>query len=371
MKAHAPIAPSSAAQIVQCPGSVQMQARYPETEQGPEAAEGEAAHWACEEVLHGRRIEVGQRAPNGIALTEEMAEGADLYYDDITSTLQLDQVLVEVPVTVPMVHEQHCWGTPDARGWAPGPWLFLWDYKFGHEPVEVVDNWQMLAYVSGAISATNVLDAQVNVCCRIVQPRAYHRDGPIREWRFNAAEIRAAVNILHNAARVALGPNPPTQSGPECKHCTAAHACETLQRAGLRACDVAGNITPLDLPLDAQGLELRKLRRYRKVLEAREAALEGQILARVKAGAQVSGWRIAHGAGREQWARPASEVIAIGRAMQIEVAKPPTAITPKQAIKAGMPEALVRAMSDTPRGAAQLVEDDGSKARAIFGRPIL
>mgnify|MGYP006371470589 FL=1 len=52
----------------------------------------------------------------------------------------------------------------------------------------------------------------------------------------------------------------------------------------------------------------------------------------------------------------------------VKVAKPPTALTPKQAIKAGLDASVVAAMSETPRGEVTLVEDDGSRARSIFGR---
>ena len=87
MSAHSVLAPSSAGRIVQCPGSVTMGQAYPEAGDSPDAMDGVAAHWACSEMLEGRLVEVGQQAPNGVFLTEEMVEAADLYFDDVATTL--------------------------------------------------------------------------------------------------------------------------------------------------------------------------------------------------------------------------------------------------------------------------------------------
>lgn len=372
MSGHSVLAPSSAGRIVQCPGSVSMQQAYPEHEQSPDAADGEAAHWAGSEMLEGRLVEVGQQAPNGVFLTEEMVEAADLYYDDVATTLaahglKTTDAAVESAVSIPAVHEL-CWGTPDARAWVPGKILYLWDFKFGHRVIDVFENWQLIAYVSGCLSGVNLHDQEVTVVARIVQPRAHHRDGPVREWRFNAAEIRAHVNILRNAAHQALAPNPQTRVGPYCRDCTGRHACVTLQRAALSACDVAGDAQPFDLPTAAMGTELRYLKRAAAVLDARITGLEEQAFARAKRGEVVQGWRVAQGLGRERWKQPAAEVIAVASMLGVNVAKPPAALTPKQAIKAGLDASVVAAMSDTPRGEMKLVEDDGSRARSIFGR---
>lgn len=369
---HAPISPSGSARLVQCSASVSLQAMFPEVADSPDAAEGIAAHWAGAEMLQGRLVDINDRAPNGMFLTQEMVEGADLYYDDVLTTLQqhgltLADLAVEAPVDIARIHPQ-CWGTPDARAWAIPRTLFLWDFKFGHRTVEVFENWQLAAYAAGCISATNLIDAEVNVVARIVQPRSFHRDGPVREWRFNGADIRAHINILSNAAHEALGPNPKARVGPECRDCRARHACPTLQRAAQGACDVAGAAEPFDLPPAALGLELRQLRRAQTLLEARLSGLEEQAQARIKSGAQVPGWRVEHGAGRERWKQPAAEVIAVGQMLGVSLAKPVEAITPKQAAKAGLLPDVVAAMSETPRGGAALVEDDGSRARAVFGR---
>jgi hypothetical protein len=91
------------------------------------------------------------------------------------------------------------------------------------------------------------------------------------------------------------------------------------------------------------------------------------VLALLKAGHQVPHWAVEHGNGRTVWAKPVAEVLALGAAFGLDLAKPPEAITPKQAIDKGLDPSMAAAYSNTPRGEAKLVVDDGSKARRIFG----
>ena len=373
MSAHAIIAPSSLARTRQCPGSVVMEQAFPDTEQTPEAADGEASHWAAAELLAGRTVAEGQRAPNGVLLTQEMLEGADLYHDDVLRALQPfgrspADGAIESPVAIPRVHSE-CWGTPDFRAWVPGPRprLMLWDYKFGHRVVEVLENEQLAAYVAGCLSATRLLDTDADVEVRIVQPRAPHREGPVRRWAFRGEEIRALVNSMSNAAHEALGDNPRTRVGPECRDCRARHACPALQRAAMDACDVAGQAQPFALGPGPLGVELRTLRRHQALLAARITGLEEQVEAAIRAGLQVPHWRVEFGTGRRRWTRPAAEVIAMGQMLGVDLAKPAEAITPVQAVKAGLPASMLDPYTETPRGAATVVPDDGSKARVVFG----
>ena len=372
---HSILAPSSSARRVQCPGSTLLEAAYPETETTPDAADGDAAHWAAAEQLSGRLIDVGQIAPNGVVLTQEMVEGADLYYDDVANTLKPfnrkpSEGAIEQQIAIPRVHPQS-FGTPDYAIWARFGHLFVWDYKFGHRFVEVYENYQLIEYVAGllhGITQQGYSDQLIDVTVKIVQPRAYHRSGPIRTWSFKASDIRAHINIASTAAHEALGPEPKQRVGPECRDCRARHACVTLQRAAMRELDEAGREQPLDLPPAALGLELAMLRQGIKRLEARASGLEEQALAQIKRGVSIPGWRVEHGAGRQRWAKPAAEVLAVGSMFGVDLAKPVEPITPLQAVAKGLPAEMLTAMSETPRGAAALERDDGSRARAVFGR---
>jgi hypothetical protein len=373
MSNHSLIAPSSAARRIQCPASTTAEAAYPQIEDSPESADGTAAHWAAAQMLSGQLVDVGQVAPNGVFLTHEMVEAADLIYDDVSKELKPHglvphQGCVENPVTISRVHPQS-WGTPDYYVWLPGFHLLLYDFKFGHRVVEVFENPQLIEYVAGVldeVTSRGVSDMAIKVTVKIVQPRAHHRDGPVRSWSFVASDIRGLINRASNSAHTALGPSPVAHVGPECRDCRARHACTVLQRATMAACDVAGAAQPFDMPPVAMALEYRTLKHYLALMEARTAGLEEQLLAVAKRGAPVPGFRVEHGDGRQRWTIPDEAVISIGTVLGVNLAKPAEPLTPKQAVAAGLPEVALVGLVNTPTGAAKLVPDDGSLARRIF-----
>lgn len=376
---HSILPPSSMARIVQCPGSVVMEASYPEGEPDQPALDGEASHWGASEMLQGRLVDIGDRAPNGVVLDQAMVEGADMIFDDVTKTLAPFGLTpaagaAEVTMTIEAIHPL-CFGTPDYRVWVPSgagrprPTLYVWDYKFGFGPVEVFENWQLIAYSVGAIGQTRLPDTEVDVVARIVQPRAPHREGPIREWRFNGGDLRGYINRAVAAANEALGPNPRTIVGPECTHCRARHACPTLATAAATACDVAGKAQPFDPSPTAMGVEMRHLARAEMLLKARKSGLEEQMMATIRRGAALPGWAIQFGPGRTVWTLPDAQVIEMAQMLGVDIAKPVEAKTPLQAKAAGLTAALVDGISKHNPGAASLVPDDGSRARQVFGGP--
>ena len=373
MSAHAPLMPSAAGRWVRCPASVSMEARYPEDADSAKAMAGTAAHWAAAELAEGRQIALGQVAPNGIVLDDEMIEGATMYRDTIFDAIVYGMAgapHIEKRVAIPYVHAD-CWGTPDA--WfqhIDDGSVHVFDYKHGHGYVEVFENFQLIAYTCGILDALGIdghADQHIDVVMTIVQPRSYHSDGPVRSWRINAAALRPYFNTLQAAAAAAMLPNPPARISNECKHCNARHACKAIQAAAMDACDLSGVASPVDMPPDAMALELRTLQRAEAMLKARISGLEETVLSTVRRGGSVPGYRVEHGKGRKRWNAPIEQVITMAQLMNVDVAKSLAAITPAQAVSAGLPKELVDMFSIVPQGDAKLVADDGTLARRVFG----
>lgn len=370
---HSPVAPSSSDRRIQCSGSTLAEARYPEPEDGPDQKDGTAAHWGLAETLAGRLVDVGSVAPNGVFLTGEMVEAIDMTHADIERELKPygmkpSDGAIEQPVVIPRIHPQ-AWGTPDYYVWVPPTRVLLYDFKFGRRFVDAFENSQCIEYLAGILApvlARGVTDDQIDVTVKIAQPRSYNREGSIRSWSFVASDIRGHINRASNAAHEALGPSPTFRVGPECRDCKARHACPTLQRASMAACDVAGKAQPFDLPPEAMALEYRTLLHYKALLKARAAGLEQQLLALGRQGARLPGLAIENGAGRQRWTLPDAAVIQIGQALGVQIAKPAEVMTPKQAVAAGLPEAVLAGIVNQPRGEAKLVLDDGSAARKVF-----
>lgn len=367
MSAHAPLMPSAAGRWVRCPGSVAMEARYPEDADSAKAMQGTAAHWAAAELLEDRDIVLGQIAPNGIVLDDEMCEAAQLYARHIYDTVPgSEHWYVEERVAIPYVHADN-WGTPDFFAMYGGV-LHIVDFKFGHGYVEVFENWQLLDYACGVLDGVNgAADQHIDVVLTIVQPRSYHSDGPVRSWRVTAAEVRPYFNRLQSAAAAAMQPGAPCRISSECKHCNARHACKALQNAAMDACDVAVTAAPVDMPPDAMGLELRTLQRAADMIKARISGLEEVTLSTIRRGGSVPGYRIEHAKGRKRWNAPIEQVITMAKLMEIDIARSLAAITPSQAVKSGLPADLVDMFSIVPQGEAKIVADDGTRARQVFG----
>lgn len=348
-----------------------MEAQYPEQGDQEAARLGTAAHWVMEQFLIGNvMVALDTVTPNGVMVTQEMLEGAELIFNDVAFTLGhkwMEMVRVERRVAIPTVHAQN-WGTPDIHAWDSHD-LYIWDYKFGHEQVEVFENWQLMDYAAGCIHESGIELALINVHMIVVQPRAYHKDGPVRAWTRTALELNPFVHTLAMAADEATSTSLPPQAKPTpdgCKHCTARHACVTLQRAAYQGVALAETAQASELPPDALGLEMRLLTEASKLIEARLSGLETQALALMRQAVTVPHWVLRPGTSRTVWNKPDDEILALGAMMGLDLAKPKEAITPAQATKAGLDATLTAAYSFKPQGAMKLTLDDGSDARHTF-----
>ena len=366
---HAPTAPSAAARRNQCSQSTTLEAIFPE-EDTPESREGTAAHWAVSEQLSGRAVDVGLIAPNGVPLTDEMIDAADVMVNDVTDTLALygREVRyghVEQRVGMPRIHPTQ-FGSPDYYNivgpCGVRPVLLLWDFKYGHRHVDAFENDQMVDYLAGILEGFT--DAEIIV--RIVQPRSYSPSGPISEWRTTLAAIQHLIERSSAAAHEALGPNPRARTGPECRDCRARHACPALQARGFAGMDEAKRVTPLVMEPAGACLELALLDESIELMKARRSGLALQVEAWARKGQPTPGWRLESGTARELWKVPAATVIAIGNAMRLDLAKPVEPITPTQARAAGLDPNIVAELAKRGPAGMSLVVDDGSKARPIF-----
>jgi Protein of unknown function (DUF2800) len=309
---HAFLAPSSAHRWVFCPGSARLEALYPQTEETPEAAEGTAWHWVTFDcmMIAGRVPAVGEVAPNGVHVDETMIEAAHLTVADVVSTLGprwREMIVVEQRVSIPRV-SPHNWGTPDLRAWrqlGDGRWmLHVWDGKYGFKIVEAFENWQCIDYACGLLTEAKMDDGLsdqntlVDIC--VIQPRAPHREGPVRRWTVKASDLRAHINRLHSSATEATGDNPKCYPEPSaCENCNGRHKCEAIQRSAFRGAEMGHAAQPLDLTPAALGLELRTLTRAQALMKARISGLEEHAVSLIKRGSAVPWWMMESTPGRQ------------------------------------------------------------------------
>lgn len=372
MSGHSILPPSGAKAWKKCALWVTMNKQYPQGAT-PESLEGETAHWAAWEMHAGRDIKDGATAPNGTIVTDEMIEGAELLCETLDGFHDHVNWHIEEKIHIPLIH-QECFGTPDAWAFNQAKGILtVVDYKFGHRFVDESENDQCIAYVAGIIDkiATEMqvgygqLDQNVTVRIVIVQPRCFYRNEPVRTWTCHGSFIRPHINELSNAAAKYFSEPFTAVTNSECRDCPGRHACQTLQKAAYADAEEAFTSVPLELAPSALGRELRILERAAERLNARVEGLRESALAKIREGARVPFYKAEHGQGRQKWTLPAEQIVTIGQMLGHDLSKVGV-ITPKQAIKKGIDENVIKAYSETPRGELKLLRDDLSLERKTF-----
>lgn len=353
-----------------------MNQAYPQPDT-PESLEGNAAHWVFAEMLAGRPVSEGMQAPNGVFITDEMIEGGELVVDTVRARMPVERFgapRVEEAVAIPRIHAQ-CWGTPDIWAFSASPLVLeVVDYKFGHRFVDEYENDQGVAYIAGIVDmlaakfgeGPGLFDQRLKVNFTVIQPRCFYKGSPVRTWSVMASDLRGHTNQLANAAGVALAPNPPAVTNSECGDCPGRHACPALQKAAYHDAEFAVKSSPVELPPAAASLELKMLERSLERLQARVEGMRETVAAYIRQGHSVPWHRAEQGYGRQQWTMPVDQVLAMGSLMGVDLSKPGVK-TPKQAIKSGVDEAVIKAYSVTPLGSLKLVPDNPADARRVFG----
>jgi hypothetical protein len=349
---HARVAPSSLDLTIPCAASVTLQERMPRPPETEEQAEGTAAHLVAMWAAQGRLLAIGERFQSNDrewVVDVDMHNGARKYAEalgGLHSTLRLED-----SVKISAIHPTDCWGTPDAwryfpEGTGPNkiPVLRVGDFKWGHRFVEVFENWQLLAYAWGILERLNLDDSAVLFEFILVQPRSYHRDGPVRIWRVPAIETRGLRNIAFNKAHEALGPSPVATTGTHCLDCTARHLCVVFKQVNQNILDYSGAAELMPLDVEAMGQELRIVDAALKRLEARRTGLAVAVESTIRAGKRVPFYELGPGRSNLKW-KPgvtAQEIADFGDLIGIQLRKPLEVFTPTQCVDAGVDEAAIK-----------------------------
>jgi hypothetical protein len=390
---HAAIAPSSLHLTVECQAWLGLTLKMDKdllalmTADTPASLEGNAADWVAKEYAKGNEVAYGTPTPvPGILVNYDMIHGAKLWRDEMGYGAVMD-----LPVVCERIHPTDCWGVPDGWRWDPiAGVLKLLDYKYGFDIHDVFEHWQLIGYLAGILDTMKLRASQVMVEFVIVQPRAFHKDGPVRRWKIQADMLTAQINIAHSAAIATLPPKPEwngkyegytakAKSGAHCLHCPARPVCGTFQAAVSEVLEMTGKPVLSAMDHNAVGVQLALVHSAAKLLKAQETALEAQAEAMLRAGKRVPNYTMEPSAGAYKWNPDASldEVMGLGA-----LANPPInmqnpglnvnsrcspVMTPTQATKAGLPDAIVKHYATSFPGAMKLAPENLTEARRAFG----
>ena len=270
-RAHSKLGPSAAHRWLECPGSVAATEHIPNKSTWF-ALEGTAAHEFVEFCLSRTKDPrdwqggvIDLQGADGktkffvdspgvkdlidkeryFGIDEDMCEAVESVQDVVAKYYRPEEgdiIMLETRLDMTFVHPK-LFGTGDIIIYKKRTrTLIVIDFKYGKGvAVDVLDNPQALTYAVGAVKLVDGVDHLILV---IVQPRAYHVDGPVRDAEYSLMDLEMFEGHLRIKAAETDDPNAPRIAGEQCKWCPAAHGCKTLrdfvsQKSGLVDIDLA------------------------------------------------------------------------------------------------------------------------------------
>jgi hypothetical protein len=313
-RAHSHLGASSAHRWLECPGSIRLSVGQP-NESSIFAMEGTAAHELAEMCLRqkfkdaadfiGEEITVGNHK---FVVDEEMAEAVQVYVDTIKNDYEKGDILfIEHRFDLSSVFEG-MFGTNDCGLYKADGSLKVYDYKHGKGyAVEATENPQLAYYGIGLLNVPSLKGARISsVELVIVQPRAPHKDGPVRRWMTDAIHLLDFMDTLATGAAATEQPDAPLAAGPHCKFCPAAGICPSLREKAIhQAQDEFVDVTPGDLDEAMLSGLLEKC----SLIEDGIKAIRREAYSRMAGGAKVPGWKLVAKRAVRRWAHETDDVV--------------------------------------------------------------
>jgi Protein of unknown function (DUF2800) len=317
---------SSAARLINCPGSAALLARLPKIvdRDSVYSIEGTALHTVMELLITGKLTMVKLR--NGAVnintrsgpvtitpeLTHDAIEPAWAYWQDFLK--KVDTWQLETVVQFPGI--DGAFGTSDVLGRDDRENItYVTDWKFGagegvkasypdpdDDTYEIV-NEQLMFYAAGAWhTQPEFFPPDCKVVLTIVQPRARGQD-PITSVEVSLEDLRFFAKELQVAVMLATKADAPTKKGRWCRF----QACQTVcphHTGPLFSLELLSNEKPSVLTETVPGYQvtLLDILNAAPAVEAliREARSQAHLI--LGNGGEVPGWKLVAKRGTRQWA---------------------------------------------------------------------
>lgn len=296
---HSKLGASSASRWMNCPGSVNMINKCDiKSETSIYAEEGTAAHELGEHCLLGDtnpHDHLGAEF-NGFKVTEEMADAVKVYVDFVRRTADGLELQVERQFKLDWIHPV-MFGTNDACAGEPFGTLHVFDYKHGAGvAVNVEDNSQLKYYALGAAHGEDYERVELH----IIQPRAYHPDGPVRSWGLSIADLNKYAEELKVAAYATEKPDAPIKAGSHCRWCPVIGVCPEMHKTTIEVAktDFASPMPEINELTDDQ---LAKVLKYEDVIKKFIDEAKARAFQRMQMGVKLDGLKIVRKRSSRKW----------------------------------------------------------------------
>jgi len=163
-----------------------------------------------------------------IEVDEDMIACAETYVEYIYKRKEElnAKMLIEEKVYMDEISTK-CFGTADTILIGEDR-IAVIDLKSGKWGVDVERNKQLMIYGLGALARYG--DENTTMELTIVQPRGWHKDGPIRTYEISATNlVDWGYNDLKQATDACDEENPQYAAGDHCRFCNAKADCDTYK----------------------------------------------------------------------------------------------------------------------------------------------
>ena len=245
---------------------------------------------------------------------------------------------VEKKISIPRI-SQYSEGTPDYVCMTTNGCLHVVDFKTGYRKVHAVNNLQLLEYAIGYMDYPGVS----SIILYVYQPSISLKPAM---WELSISDLNEHLVFIKEMEELSLEILAPRIPSVEaCKYCKAKNICPDLKEK------IHTHHAIVNTEVD-EAKQLENLYELKKFVDLRLPSLEKSLKNKILKGDFFEGFFLEKSYGREKWTISVNDAIELGKKFGADISKPEV-LTPKQAIKAGIPEETVRQFS--------VVEENGHK----------
>ena len=234
IKKHATFSASGSKRWLSCPASVKLEEQAPEQDESPWAVEGTRAHDFLETWLNKLKTNSFAMPPVELIKDREMFKAVKIAAEWVLENWnrEYEELLIEEKVSLDFIRDD-MFGTCDIALVDEFGILKVFDYKHGAgQIVNVIEhneasktrlNTQLVYYALGMAAKYNFNFSMVEI--GIIQPRADHKEGPIRSETLTIQELKSYIEVFSRGVKNAMKPNPSFVVGSWCYWCKARQIC--------------------------------------------------------------------------------------------------------------------------------------------------